>query len=467
MLWALQQKKEADELRSEADAARQEALENLSLAKRNQAIADSLAGVAQDSALAARMQRDSTQAALQLADEERQRADAQARRAQLALAEVQRTSARIVDNILEDAAEDIRRLEYEEALRKMYNARDLKVSGKEKDIADDLLEIAFFYGETGRHERAWNILDSALMLATSSRAGTLSGPDTLSWLREQMKEFDADRFAELNLRYYPDMVLVPGGTFEMGCKEGRDIDCRGDETLHTVELDSFRIARTETTVWQYAVFVHVTGIDFFEEETPGWGWLGDNPVIRVSWFDAIVYANWVSKQLGLKTIYQLDGIPSDPNDLYNEDIEWHSLVNWSAKGFRLPTESEWEYAARGGQQSRGFPYAGSENVDEVAWYDDNSESRTHQVKEKNANELGLNDMSGNVWEWCWDWYGDYPAGPVKNPTGPEGGDRRVLRGGSWYDFCYYCRVSVRDNSYPYDRGNGGGFRLVQGLPSGL
>ncbi|MFK7904099.1 MAG: formylglycine-generating enzyme family protein, partial [Chitinophagales bacterium] len=126
-------------------------------------------------------------------------------------------------------------------------------------------------------------------------------------------------------------------------------------------------------------------------------------------------------------------------------------------------EAEWEFAARGGNESRGYKFSGSDDIGEVAWYDKNSEDKTHSVGSKKANELGLYDMSGNVWEWCQDWYDEnyYANSPLKNPQGVEKGKYRVLRGGSWNNHSLNCRVSVRNRSYPPYGFNYVGFRLVE------
>ena len=133
---------------------------------------------------------------------------------------------------------------------------------------------------------------------------------------------------------------------------------------------------------------------------------------------------------------------------------------WSAAGnFDLPTEAQWEYAARGGQ-SGGTKYSGSNTIDDVAWYRDNSNNKTHPVGTKSPNALGLYDMSGNLWEWCLDWYGDYPSQAQTNPQGPTSGYDRVGRGGCWVLNAEYCRVSDHDGSNPSLRGNSLGFRVV-------
>jgi formylglycine-generating enzyme required for sulfatase activity len=132
-----------------------------------------------------------------------------------------------------------------------------------------------------------------------------------------------------------------------------------------------------------------------------------------------------------------------------------------ANGYRLPTESEWEYAARGGEASRGYTFAGGNTANTVSWFYDNSEYKIHQVGKKTANELGLYDMSGNAMEWCWDWLGDYNAQPKDNPTGPPTGLYRTIRGGAWSVSVHYSRVSYRHNNLPFYRGVNLGFRVAR------
>ena len=132
----------------------------------------------------------------------------------------------------------------------------------------------------------------------------------------------------------------------------------------------------------------------------------------------------------------------------------------TGKRFRLPTEAEWEFAARGGNRSQDYKYAGGNTLGSVAWYADNPGSETHPVGQKQANELGLHDMSGNVWEWCSDWFGSYTSSSQTNPQGPSSGSHRVYRGGSWIDAAWGCRVSRRSDNAPDDRFNVLGLRLA-------
>lgn len=238
------------------------------------------------------------------------------------------------------------------------------------------------------------------------------------------------------------MIKISGGTFEMG---SRELDGYQNEKLvHEVTLPDYYLARTAVTFEEYDLYCEATGAEKPDDE--GWG-RGKHPVINVSWLDAVRYCNWLSEQTGLRKVYTIKG----------ETV----TADWYADGYRLPTEAEWEYAARGGNQSQGYKYAGSNNLDEVGWYDNNSGGQTHPVGEKKPNELGLYDMSGNVYEWCWDWYGNYSAEAQNDPAGAEKGDLRVYRGGSWYNSAGFCRVSHRGNFFTPDyRGDHIGFRLV-------
>ncbi|MEZ4963741.1 MAG: SUMF1/EgtB/PvdO family nonheme iron enzyme [Saprospiraceae bacterium] len=237
----------------------------------------------------------------------------------------------------------------------------------------------------------------------------------------------------------PDMVRVKGGTFKMGSETGGD----DEKPVHEVALSDFYIGRYEVTFEEYDRFCDATGRGKPEDED--WG-RGTRPVINVSWFDAVAYCNWLSKQEGFEPAYAISNTSA-------------TLLP-GAKGYRLPTEAEWEYAARGGKKSRGEEYSGSNEVDDVAWYDGNSGGKTHPVGGKKENELGIFDLSGNVEEWCYDWYGDYPSGRSDNPHGPKNGSLRVLRGGGYFYDAQYCRAACRYNPTPSHRARVIGFRLA-------
>lgn len=223
---------------------------------------------------------------------------------------------------------------------------------------------------------------------------------------------------------YPTMVTVEGGTFTMGDTEMEGYE--REQPTHQVTLKTFKIAKTETTVAQWKVFCNATGRSM--PETPIWGWIDSHPIVNVNYGDAVAYCDWLAEKM---------------------DAD-----------YRLPTEAEWEYAARGGKQSKGTKYSGGRSLDNAGWYDANSGFKTHSVATKNPNELGLYDMSGNVWEWCKDWYGAYSADAQTNPKGATSGALRVLRGGGWYYSASRCRVADRGYSGPTRRLNGGGFRVA-------
>lgn len=216
------------------------------------------------------------------------------------------------------------------------------------------------------------------------------------------------------------MVYVEGGTFRMGATSEQGSDAWGwEKPVHSVTLSGYYIGKTEVT---QALWKAVMG------SNPSC-FKGDNlPVERVSWNDC---------QEFIRKLNALTG-----------------------QNYRLPTEAEWEFACRGGNNSRGYKYSGSNNLGSVAWYDGNSGNKTHPVGTKAPNELGIYDMSGNVWEWCSDWYGDYRRVAQTNPIGPYDGSYRVGRGGSWDAYARICRSSDRNGDSPALRSTNFGLRLA-------
>jgi formylglycine-generating enzyme required for sulfatase activity len=218
--------------------------------------------------------------------------------------------------------------------------------------------------------------------------------------------------------YEPEMVTVEGGTFQMGSNDGES----DEKPVHSVTLNRFAIGKYEVTQAEWRA---VMGSDPSELNFKG---CDKCPVERVSWNDVQDFL----KKLNSKT----------------------------SKNYRLPTEAEWEYAARGGKRSKGSKYSGSNDLNSVAWHDGNSGNQTHSVGGKSANELGIHDMSGNVWEWCSDWKGDYSSAAVTNPTGAATGAYRVMRGGSWFNTASNARLASRSNYSPTTRLDNLGFRVV-------
>lgn len=220
----------------------------------------------------------------------------------------------------------------------------------------------------------------------------------------------------------PEMVFVEGGTFLMGSLpgEGGTAYRENESPQHSVTVSSFYISKYVVTQKQWKCFMGNESLGSKK---------GDNlPVENVSWDDAQKFIRLLNEATG--------------------------------KSYRLPTEAEWEYAARGGAKSKGYKYSGSDNLVDVAWYDEGGYS-LNPVGTKQPNELGIYDMSGNVWEWCSDWADVYPDSPQENPQGALTGTWRVQRGGGWFNEARQCRVTHRSWSDPHNRyGKGQGFRLV-------
>ena len=243
---------------------------------------------------------------------------------------------------------------------------------------------------------------------------------------------------------YDEMVKVEGGTFTMGATAEQGSDYDSDELpTHQVTLSDYYIGKYEVTqqLWEYVMSYSGTCADGSSMSAYASDvWLGSDP----------------SSSYGVGDYY-----PAYYVSYYDiVDIFLPRLNKITGRTYRLPTEAEWEFAARGGKQSKGYKYSGSDNIGVVAWYTGNSGGKTHQVGTKEPNELGIYDMSGNVWEWCGDWYGSYSSSAQTNPTGPSSGSYRVLRGGRWDSNARGCRVSFRIISNPSYRGNDSGFRVV-------
>ena len=233
------------------------------------------------------------------------------------------------------------------------------------------------------------------------------------------------------------MVFVEGGFFNMQEKQ--------------ITLSSFYISKYETNQSEYQSIMG---------KNPSYFKGSNLPVEYVSWFDAIKYCNAKSKKEGLSVAYNettgelLDSVGSVTSDITK------------VMGYRLPTEAEWEFAAKGGNKSKGYTYIGSSNAEEIAWFSLNSEGKTHEVGTKKSNELGLYDMSGNVWEWCTDWYDSnyYNNSSNINPVNTNNSDVRVVRGASWLNNPNYLRLNLRYNSVPSINNLDLGFRIAKTTP---
>ncbi len=264
----------------------------------------------------------------------------------------------------------------------------------------------------------------------------------------------------------PAMILVKGGSFQMGDLAG-DAD---EKPLYQVQIGDFLMGATETTCREFEAFVRATGYITDAERGEGsyvWDSLGwhirpgvhwrhdalgrqlsgnlDYPVIHVSWNDAARYCNWLSAIQGLTQVYdfQLDAF----------------YANLAANGYRLPTEAEWEYAAAGGIPKKASPFAGSGSLRKLAWFAGNTIHGPQKVAQKSPNALGIFDLSGNVWEWCHDWYDKAKYQPKH--VSPIIGQERSIRGGSWNNNASHCRIANRSSRFPDFRDGSVGFRVVR------
>ncbi len=230
--------------------------------------------------------------------------------------------------------------------------------------------------------------------------------------------------ASVEIAVAPEVVMVEGGVFQMG-----GYVSEGEEPVHRVAVNTYYVGKYPVTVQQYRSFCAATrrGMPHGQH---GWDCNEHAPIVNVTYNDAVAYCNWLCATYG---------------------------GNW-----RLPSEAEWEYAARGGIRSRGYVYSGSDDLSTVGWFGGNIKGGVVGIGRKQANELGIYDMSGNVWEWCRDWYEPeyYGLSPVLNPHGPASGTRRVLRGGAWDETPLACRVAYRGHRSPEDRRANGGFRVA-------
>ncbi len=258
-----------------------------------------------------------------------------------------------------------------------------------------------------------------------------------------------------------NMVRIPSGSFQ-----------RDEEADNISIVSAFRMSENEITREQLE---KVMGYDPSDTKNSTGQ---QDPVQCVNWYHALVFCNKLSLLEGLTPVYTLNG-STDPAQwgsvpTSSNSSSWDAvLADWSADGYRLPTEMEWMWVAMGADKdnpgkvnTKGYTKKfagsnGSHKIDDYAWYDKNSNRSTHPVGMKQPNELGIYDMSGNVWEWCWDWYGNYPSGSTTNYRGAASGNYRVFRGGSWYFIASLASIANRFINYPYRRYNDLGFRVVR------
>ena len=303
---------------------------------------------------------------------------------QAAYEKLQNATEDISATVVENAKQDIYHLRYEQALQKLQEVH--QQGHLRGEVARGFMEIAFVYSQTGQDHVARPLIDTVASLTGKQ----FSRPGSLREYRDALTHLDEKWGDSIYYRYFPRMITVEGNA----------------------KIASFYICHTEITNWQYYLFV--ADIDSAQAKKPAWGYNGDHPIVYVNWYDANAYARWLSKKTGLT--------------------------------YTLPTDKQWEYAARGGLKSNGFTYSGSDELGLVAWHKGNSEDRAQAVAGKLPNELGIYDMSGNVWEWCQD---------------PRGTSDRSVRGASWFvEKEWRFKLSSRPSQPISDQKSGIGFRLT-------
>lgn len=258
-----------------------------------------------------------------------------------------------------------------------------------------------------------------------------------------------------------NMIFVQGGTYQMG-SDASDAQY-GTAPVHEVSVNDYYISKYEVTFEEYDQYCKAKGIA--QPADQGYG-RGNRPVFNVQWYDAIEYCNWLSGQKGLQKVYQINKKSQDPNNTSGQydKKKWIVTPNWYANGYRLPTEAEWEFAAR--SRGKNQKWAGTSNEKDLKSYVNGSENgdgyeKTAPVGSFEPNALGIYDMSGNVWEWCWDWYDEdyYKKSPVDNPKGNTKSYARALRGGSWSRGTLQC--TERSKNFPDYFFRDYGFRICR------
>ena len=311
-----------------------------------------------------------------------------------------------------------------------------------QQIAGLLFELAFYFRETEAPDsKKLLIRDLTGFLGFSYNLFMKNYNNELVFLlnrdSSEQESFEETCFSTVVKKYFPDMALLPGGTFE----KGTDIPCPDCEPRTFVSVDSLYIGKTEVTNHQYNLYLKAHGKSIFEENAYRGTINGNCPVVKVDWFNALSYCNWLNERLKLKKCYSIR----------KESPVQYSVFTEEKNGFRLPTENEWEYAARA---NSNFAFSGNDTIETVGWYKQNSGNAVRPVASLKANGFGLYDMCGNAAEWCWDWNKASSSDTLTNKK------RRVFRGGSYYFDAEDCRVFSRFVSY--ERNNyATGFRIVR------
>jgi len=308
----------------------------------------------------------------------------------------------------------------QEAARVAQEAVRIAEEARKAAVADSIAKIQEAARKAEEAKKA-TVADSIAKVQEAAKKAEEARKAAVADSIAKVQAEEARKIAELS----PEMVFVKGsGLTTLGCTKEQGADCNDDERPHqNVTLNDFHISKTPITqkLWEKVMGNNPSRFKSCGENCP---------VESVSWIEVQEFIRKLNSMTGRK--------------------------------YRLLTEAEWEYAARGGGNTKNQKYAGSNNLNQIAWYGANSQQKTQPVCSKQPNELGLCDMTGNVWEWVQDWRGSYPpAGGIKpNPKGPASGTNRVYRGCSWQDNALYCRVSRRNGAVPDTRNSAVGFRLA-------
>jgi len=279
-----------------------------------------------------------------------------------------------------------------------------------------------------------------------------------SFCRKEIRIYNKDNLkltlSQTEFSKYPDgFQYVSGGTFQMGTQFlNRSED---ERPRHEVQILPFLMKKTEV---EQKLWTDVMGYNPSEIK-------GDSyPVTNVSFYEAVQFCNALSILNGLTPCYKIDKSKTDPTNLCNLDtLRYIISCNWNASGYRLPTEAEWEYVSRCGDNYNKLQFSGSNNANDVAWNSKNSENKIHPVATKNPNQWGFYDLSGNVFEWCWDYYDIYKKDKKVHPKGAEKGVYRIARGGSFNSDIDACSSTARGGFAPNFKGNNLGFRIVRNV----
>ena len=369
-----------------------------------------------------------------------------------------------LDLLLRQIRANLPELKFEEARADLNQTMALGIHPELR--APFAFELAYVYLQAGKQQEGDEMASTYAQIEREAR--NILPPLPKKNLLEWLKRCNPGLYSQLQLRYFPELTSIPGGIFEMGDVWGDSK--KNDETVHTAEVGNFQMCTTPITWQQYSLYCLATGLNLPADQ----GWVrADRPVINVRWYDAVEYANWLSVQYGIRPVYTIDKTIPDPNNKSELDnLKWRISWQPKASGFRMPTEAEWEYAAREG--GRKVRFGNGKNIANPAEMNFNASKefredylvaghyrqQTTPVRQFKPNTFGLHDMSGNVMEWCGDWYGAYPQNATHYYAGPLEGSYRVLRGGCWANSPVGCRVAYRENITPDDHAAIVGFRLV-------